>query len=868
MLRRFLKTVLAGTVIGAAVLTSSCTKEPVSISVSPSSVELTEGESSRLSASVAPADAKYGSISWSSSNDAVAVVSSDGTVHAMSAGTATITASTEGIQGTATVKVKSKVLPVESVTIDKTSIELTEGDSETLTATVKPDNATDKSVSWKTGDSSVATVDANGTVTAVKSGETTITVTTNDGGKTATCKVAVIARIYPVESVLLDKAEVTITEGETAELIATVKPDNATDKSVSWKSGDTSVATVDENGTITAVIPGETTITVTTTDGGKTAECKVTVSERIYPVDSVSLDKTSLSLVVGSSETLTATIKPDNATDKSVSWKSGDTSVATVDEEGKVTALKPGTATITVTTTDGGKTAECKVTVSEKVYPVQSVSLNKTSMTIEEGATQTLSATIKPSNASDKSVSWKSSDSSVATVDASGKVTGVKPGTATITVTTNDGRKTATCKVTVTAKPVPVIGVSYVDKGPVSITIGDKYTLEVKFNPENTTQRKLVWKSSNTSIATVDQNGTVTGVAAGLAYINVTTESGSYASIAVDVVAPTASNISLNYSSKDIIEDGSYGNEYNYVLVATVTPASAAPYVNVNAAKGITILKTQYLSGGKVNITYYGASKLSAADLATSITVSSGSITKTCSITVKENPHQCIIIGYDKSAGWDDSKFTTNLRKGVGDNMGIPSYEVDYPTLGKRKIHINTPIKSIPENVASGEKNIVAVYLPETVKKIGKRAFYLCDNLYEVEFNNGLEEIGDEAFAISKGSNAMGKFSLPNTLKTIGNAAFANCKMGSVTIPASVQKIGGRAFYNTSGGGVVKVTILCKNPPVSSFYSTADQSTGKYYQFGGNSRLRIYVSSSSLSIYSTNIYFSEYAREHLAVFED
>ena len=163
------------------------------------------------------------------------------------------------------------------------------------------------------------------------------------------------------------------------------------------------------------------------------------------PVESVSLDKTELSLVEGDSETLTATVKPDNATDKTVTWSSSDGSVATVDANGKVTAVKEGTATITAKA--GEKTATCTVTVAKKVIAVESVTLNKESLALVEGDSETLTATVKPDNATDKSVTWSSSDSSVATVDANGKVTAVKEGTATITA--KAGEKSATCTVTV-----------------------------------------------------------------------------------------------------------------------------------------------------------------------------------------------------------------------------------------------------------------------------------------------------------------------------------------------------------------------------------------------------------------------------------
>ena len=136
---------------------------------------------------------------------------------------------------------------------------------------MSPDNATNKSVTWTSSDSSVASV-VDGKVTAIKAGKATITVKTDDGGKTATCEITVNAKVYPVTSVSLDKSSATLTEGDEITLIATVNPDNATNKNVTWTSSDPSVASV-SNGKVTALKAGKATIIVKTDDGGKTATC-------------------------------------------------------------------------------------------------------------------------------------------------------------------------------------------------------------------------------------------------------------------------------------------------------------------------------------------------------------------------------------------------------------------------------------------------------------------------------------------------------------------------------------------------------------------------------------------------------------------
>lgn len=347
---------------------------------------------------------------------------------------------------------KGKYVPVQSVSIPSTLI-LTEGDSnKKLTVNILPSNASVKTVTWQSSAPNIVSVDGDGVLTATSVGSAVITVTTDDGGKTATCVVTVNEKVIPVTGVSLDKTSLTLTEEETYSLTATVAPANATDKSVTWTSSNTAVATVSSAGVVTAVKAGSATISVTTTDGGKKATCAVTVNP--IHVTGVTLNMTSLTLTIGETETLTATVSPANATDKSVTWSSGNTSVATVSSSGVVTARAVGNATITVTTNDGGKKATCTVTVNP--IHVTGVALNKTGLTLIVGETETLTATVSPADATDKSVTWSSSNTSVATVSSSGVVTAIKAGSATITVNTNDGGKTATCSLTVNLAQVAV----------------------------------------------------------------------------------------------------------------------------------------------------------------------------------------------------------------------------------------------------------------------------------------------------------------------------------------------------------------------------------------------------------------------------
>ncbi len=340
------------------------------ISLDKTSITIGVGETQAIVANIEPSNATNKKVNWTSNDSSIASVDDEGNVTGKGVGSATIIATTAdgGKKATCSVKVtsSSSTVAVTGIKLDKSSITIGVGESQTLVATIEPSNATNKKVNWATNDSAIATVDDNGTVTGKGVGNATIIATTADGGKKATCSVKVTASSSPVAvtGVTLDKSTLTMTVGEDVTLKATVKPDDATDKTVTWASDKTSVATVDENGKVSAKAAGTAVITVTTKDGGKTAKCTVTVKAGTVAVTGVSLDKTSLAMKIGETAILNATVKPDNASNKQVTWSSDKTSIATVDENGKVEAKAAGSATITVTTKDGGKKATCAVSVT------------------------------------------------------------------------------------------------------------------------------------------------------------------------------------------------------------------------------------------------------------------------------------------------------------------------------------------------------------------------------------------------------------------------------------------------------------------------------------------------------------------------
>ncbi len=248
-------------------------------------------------------------------------------------------------------------------------------------------------------------------------------------------------------SIELSETNLSLVEEETVTLTATVLPSYAL---VTWSSSDESVATVDASGKVTAVSEGTATITASSVAGEESATCEVTVTAPEVPVTGVTLDTNEVSVDENKTVTLKATISPDNSTIRTVTWTSSDEGVATVDENGVVTGVSEGSATITASA--GGKSASCVVTVNAAVIPVTSITLNRDTATVAEDGTVTLTATVSPGNATNPTVTWTSSDESVATVDANGVVTGVSEGTATITASAGD--KSASCVVTVEAEPI------------------------------------------------------------------------------------------------------------------------------------------------------------------------------------------------------------------------------------------------------------------------------------------------------------------------------------------------------------------------------------------------------------------------------
>lgn len=617
--------------------TSNCVvsvKSPAQhVSLDKTSLKLLEGESGKLTATVYPLNSTQKTLTWVSDHPDVASVDNEGNVTARKAGTATVTVKVaENVTAVCKVTVISRVT---GISLSETTVELKPGETHQLTATVLPQNASNAEVTWYSDKESVATVSQSGLVTGVGPGETTVHAVTTDGGKMASCLVKVGT---PVKGITLSVSSKTLYVGDPSlDISAALTPANATDKSLEWSSSDPEVASIAPGAALHAVIkplkPGKTTITATTKDGGFTASCEVTVKRH---VSGVSLNKASLTLYVGETESLAATVAPEDASDKSVVWSSGNSAVASV-SNGKVTANKPGSAVIKVVTNDLSKEAACTVTVKRHA---ESVELSQKEIKLYLGENRSLTATVLPSDASDKNVTWSSSNPNVATVSTAGNVVSKSIGTTVITVKTADGGHQASCHVTVLE---PVVYATSLILAPqtLSMNIDESSSLTLQMLPANANEA-LVWESDNESVAKV-VNGDVTAVGVGVAKIKVKGKNVTSNEVTVTVIDKFAvTGVKLNEPEKSLLVGDSF------ILTATVLPEDARD-------------KTVTWSSDKESVATVKDGVVTAVSPGTAIikvTAGAGAFSATCSVTVEERIIEITEISYP-----EDNQ-TINLKMG------------------------------------------------------------------------------------------------------------------------------------------------------------------------------------------------------------
>lgn len=529
-----------------------------------------EGDTQTLSATVLPAYASVKDLEWSSNNMSVATVSADGVVSAVGIGSAVITASaTDGSRVKETCMVTVTEIPVSGISLNKTTAYLKWGESLELVATIQPANATNKEVTWSSTEDYV-TVSEDGLVTAVFPGtndmvgsSVVITASSCDPAIKAECVVTIAPT--PAESIkLLQPAKTELKAGETLQLVAEVSPEETTDKSVRWTSSDSEIATVDSNGVVTAIGVGEVEITATDSAGHR-ASVRITVVPTLS--DSVVIPEPDTKVFkAGETIQLTATIYPATTTDKSVTWKSSDESIATVDANGLVTATGVGTVTITAITADG-KTCDIVLTVEATL--AESITLNRTTASIKVGDSLRLIAQISPSTTTDKSVTWTTSDVSVAKVDADGVVKALSLGNCDIVATANDGSGvSATCRVTIGETAAESISID--PQGSFTLRIGETKQFNATVLPATVTDKSVAWSSETDGVA-VDETGLVRAVSPVVNNrITATNSAGHEDYVYITVLPNLVSAIEVDRSQVSL----KVGESTQ--IVATVLPADAS----------------------------------------------------------------------------------------------------------------------------------------------------------------------------------------------------------------------------------------------------------------------------------------------------
>ena len=475
--------------------------------------------------------------SYETEDKSIVSVDSSGNVTPLKNGTTNVKAVVQYFDGTKVNLTEKIVANVKStgVAIKPSTwsiVDKYQSPTKKMAAKVQPVDTAFQDVTWKSSNTSIATVDKDGNVTAVGNGTCKIIATTTDGyNKSGLSNVTVDIK---AESINLDKTSLDITNlGVKEKLKADVSPSFSTiNRPVKWSSSDTNVAKVDNDGNITPVGNGTCKITATTTDGtNKTASCDVKVDIK---AESINFNISSYKITdLAQTPSFTAKILPENTANKKVIWKSSDTSIATANPStGVIKAVSNGTCKITATTTDGTNlSASMDIIVDIKA---NSVALDKTSMQItSQNSINKLVATVTPSQANQK-VAWSSSNGNIAKVDSKGRVTPVSNGTCKIIATTTDGtNRTASCDVTVDVKFVT--GISF-DFNSYTITnVNQTPVFNPNITPSDAEDKNVRWSSSNTKVATVSSSGVIKAAGNGTCKITATTIDGTNLSASFNI---------------------------------------------------------------------------------------------------------------------------------------------------------------------------------------------------------------------------------------------------------------------------------------------------------------------------------------------
>ena len=530
----------------------------------------------QMIATVVPQDASKPSLTWTVSNASIASISNKGMLIGKAAGVVTVTATAtdgSGVKGTINIKVIPKLVSLVEVLSPSDSVAV--GVSMQMSARVIPVDATNKNVVWAVNNGS-ASIDASGLLTGIAKGKVLVTATAADGSGVMGSKEITVIQFVPVSGITISTAtgSFKVGIGDTLQMLYSITPDSASVKKVTWSVNNPDIASINENGQLTGKSIGTVTVTAHATDGsGVTASVNVDVV--IIPATSIVVESDHDTVYVSLTIQMNAIVLPAEATDKSVVWTVSNTAVAQIDPyTGLLTGVAPGDVDVIATAKDGsGITGMKKIKVLNYV-PVSSIAvtgLNNDSI-VSAGNTLQMVAIIKPDNASIKSVTWKVSNSLVATISSSGLLLGRNPGKVLVTATADDGTGiSGSTIIEVVFKLVQSITVS-AQTGITSIKEKDSVQMMVQILPEDASYKEVEWSVSDTGIAYISTTGMLVAKKAGTVTVIAKAKDGSgiSGSIVITVIKKTG-----------IME--------NSPAVISIYPNPATDYINISGAEGKTV---------------------------------------------------------------------------------------------------------------------------------------------------------------------------------------------------------------------------------------------------------------------------------------
>ncbi len=435
-MKKWLSVLLAFTLmVGALTIGVATAADATAVSFAVDAVYLAQGQSTTARASASPYAARKKGVTYLISDESIATVTSKGKISAVAIGECQLTATSvydPTVSATIPIRV---VIPVDDVNVTTKSTSVFVGQTLQLSATCEPAEATVQTVTYASSNDAIATVTTDGLVKGVKRGRVTITVTSTDGFAKATYKMTVE---QAPESVDIMPESVAAAVGRKVQLKATVLPKDANDKTVLWTSADENVATVNAKGLVTIIGIGQTQITATA--NANPAISTTVPAQGMELAQSISFDNTLYSVNINETIQLSVNVLPGSTTDKSVTYKVKNKRIATVDENGLVTAVKGGKTTVYAYTADGSK--KRSVATIQVLVPVTGVNYKYKDVRVDASGYGTFTAEIQPRSATNKTMSWTSTDESIATVKGTTnrfKVTGRRWGRCKITGTTEDG---------------------------------------------------------------------------------------------------------------------------------------------------------------------------------------------------------------------------------------------------------------------------------------------------------------------------------------------------------------------------------------------------------------------------------------------